>query len=82
MSLKEFLKTLATKEERESFAGRCSASFGYLQHVANGVRKASAQLAISIERETGGLVTCEETCPNADWEYIRSTQQPESKPAA
>lgn len=73
MKLKEYLEGLVGASARESFAERVGTSWGYLQHVASGRRKASGALAIAIERETNGDVPCEETCPDGDWGYIRST---------
>ncbi len=71
MSLIDYLETLKGVGEVESFASRCLTSVGYLNHVAKGRRQPSADLAIRIERESSGAVTCESLCPDTDWDYIR-----------
>jgi len=59
-------------EERKSFAKACGSSFWHLRNVAYKQKPCSPELAISIERESRGVVRCETTCPNgADWAYIR-----------
>lgn len=75
MTLKDYLAGLPSQADKDAFAESVGAKHGYLKHVANGVRTASSSLAINIERETGGLVRCEELCPDADWDYIRNSIQ-------
>ena len=72
MHLKDFLKSLK-KEQREDFALRCRTSHGQLQQVALGNRRAGESLAIDIERESHGIVRCEDLRPDVDWAYIRSS---------
>ncbi|HEJ3619859.1 TPA: helix-turn-helix domain-containing protein [Pseudomonas aeruginosa] len=43
---------------------------------ANGVRQVPAEHCPSIERATGGLVTCEEMRPDVDWACLRQRQVP------
>lgn len=38
-----------------------------------GVREVPAERCPTIERETGGLVTCEELRPDVEWGYLRGT---------
>ncbi|WP_246237758.1 helix-turn-helix domain-containing protein [Pseudomonas akapageensis] len=58
MTLHEYLKAL-DKAALEEFARRCSTSAGQLKQVAYNNRRASAALAVSIERESKGAVICE-----------------------
>lgn len=74
MQLKDYLlKQLSNSDARKTFAEKVGTTWGYLQHVMNGRRSCSETLAINIEKETQGVVTCEELCPETDWEYIRNT---------
>jgi DNA-binding transcriptional regulator YdaS (Cro superfamily) len=72
MSLLDFLKPLSGAD-RAGLAARCGTSIDYLFLIAYGHRKPKAALAISIERESGGKVRCEELLPDADWAYIRAS---------
>lgn len=74
MDLLEFIKPL-TREELASFAARCKTSAGQIKQVAYGHRRASAALAIDIDRETGSSVTCEQLRPDIDWAYLRGKQE-------
>jgi DNA-binding transcriptional regulator YdaS (Cro superfamily) len=74
MTLKDFLKTLKTIEERSAFADRCETTYGMLRNVAYG-KRAGESLCINIERETNGKVTCEDLRPDVDWAYIRGTKK-------
>lgn len=49
-----------TQEDRAAFAEQVSRSSGYLQLVAGGFRRASPQLANTIQEKSGGKVTREE----------------------
>lgn len=73
MTLHEFLKGLI-KADLEAFAGRCGTSPGQLRQVAYCNRRASAALAVNIERETQGVVVCEVLRPDIDWAYLRGSQ--------
>ncbi|NWB64435.1 YdaS family helix-turn-helix protein, partial [Pseudomonas sp. F1002] len=46
-----------------------------LKQVAYGNRRPSASLAINIERESQGQITCEQLRPDIDWAYVRGTKQ-------
>ncbi|TKD40724.1 transcriptional regulator [Azotobacter chroococcum] len=70
MSLHEYIKSLE-KLELEALAVRCNTSVGQIKHVAYGNRRAAAGLAVCLERETQGVVTCEELRPDIDWGFIR-----------
>lgn len=72
MNLLEFIKAL-DKQALQTLAGRCDTTPGQLKQVAYGHRRANAALAIALDRETLGLVPCEETRPDIDWAYLRNS---------
>lgn len=72
MNLHEYIKQLG-KTGLDAFAGRCRTSAGQLKQIAYGHRRPNAGLAIDIERESGGAVTCEELRADIDWAYLRSS---------
>lgn len=63
MELKQYLSRLASGD-RAKFAEQCGTSIGHLRNVAYGIRPASTELAVSIERESGGSVTRIEMFPD------------------
>ncbi len=73
MTLHEFLKGL-NKTDLEAFASRCDTSAGQLRQVAYCNRRASAALAVNIERESKGAVVCEVMRPDIDWAYLRGSE--------
>jgi len=70
MNLHAYIKDL-DKEALESLAARCQTSVGQIKQVAYGNRRASAGLAVCIDRETMAAVTCEALRPDIDWQYLR-----------
>lgn len=70
MTLHEYLKDL-DKASIEALAARCKTSVGQLKQVAYGFRRASPVLAIDLDRETQGKVSCEALRPDIDWAYLR-----------
>ncbi len=70
MSLHAYIKEL-DKESLCGLAERCDTTVGQLKQVAYGNRRANAGLAINLEKETAGRVTCEELRPDIDWAYLR-----------
>lgn len=74
MTLSEYLKTM-DKEGLDALARRCGTSAGQLKQVAYGNRRASAGLAVSMDRETGGEICCESLRPDIDWAYLRQAKQ-------
>ncbi|MEJ3576539.1 MULTISPECIES: YdaS family helix-turn-helix protein [Pseudomonas] len=72
MNLRSYIKTL-DKPTFEYFAGACETTVGQLRQVAYDNRRASAKLAINIERETCGAVTCEELRNDIDWAFLRKS---------
>jgi len=57
------------RPDRATFAIRCDTSLGHLTNVAYGYKPCSPELAVSIERESGGAVTRPELRPE-DWRKI------------
>lgn len=78
MDLKSYLSGLEPAD-RDRFAERCGTTIGHLRNVAYGCRTASEALAIAIDRESGGVVTCEESRPDVDWAYLRQRPAPGSE---
>lgn len=74
MTLSEYLKTM-DKEGLEAFAKRCGTSVGQLKQVAYGNRRASAGLAVCLDRETEGAIRCEALRPDIDWAYLRQAKE-------
>lgn len=74
MTLSDYLKTM-DKEGLEVFARRCGTSVGQLKQVAYGNRRASAGLAVCLDRETEGVIRCEALRPDIDWAYLRHSKQ-------
>ena len=54
---------------REDFAERCGTSLGHITNVMYGYKPCGPELAVSIERESGGAVTRRDLRPD-DWERI------------
>lgn len=52
-------------EDRDGFAKRCGTKEGHMRNVAYGYRKASTELAVSIERETRGEVSRKDMFPES-----------------
>lgn len=74
----EYLKGLSP-EQRAVLADRCDTSVDYLFQLGYGNRRPKPELAVSLDRETQGVVTCEEWRPDVDWAYLRSRHH---RPAA
>lgn len=54
------------KQDRLAFCQRVGASMSHLEKVACGHRPMSAELALAVERETGGAVRFERELPHID----------------
>lgn len=61
--------------DQQAFAKRCGTSVGYIRKAVSIGQKFGESLAIAIERETAGAVTCEELRPDVDWAFIRGTKR-------
>jgi DNA-binding transcriptional regulator YdaS (Cro superfamily) len=74
--LLKYLNRLS-KELRPEFASACGTTEGYLRKAISKSQRLGADLCINIERESNGLVLCEDLRPDVDWAYIRSTKNEE-----
>jgi len=76
--LLSFLKSLpSAQSERDAFAKKCGTSWAYLKQVSYGNKACQAWLAVNLERESNGILKCEEICSeDVDWAYIRSATPP------
>ncbi|MDZ4325536.1 MAG: YdaS family helix-turn-helix protein [Pseudomonas sp.] len=72
MTLHDYIKSL-DKSLLDDLARRCGTSVGQLKQVAYRNRRASAGLAVSIERESCQAIRCEHLRPDIDWAYLRGT---------
>lgn len=80
MNLSEYLRSLQ-KQGLTDFAGRCGTTIGQLRQVAIKSRRAGESLAINIERESGGVIRCEDLRPDVDWAYLRNSPKQQSEAA-
>jgi DNA-binding transcriptional regulator YdaS (Cro superfamily) len=71
--MKKFLDFLneLPMDGRDDFAKRCDTTFDYLRQIGYGNRPCREALAMKIERESKGAVTCEELCPDVPWSVVR-----------
>lgn len=81
MNLLDYLKTELPLDEREAFAIRCGTTLAHLKQVARNYRRAGEYLCINIDRETGGVVRCEDLRPDVDWAYLRNSGEKIDKAA-
>lgn len=80
MTLLELLKS-KTVDQQKALAAACDTSAQYLFHVAHGRKKAGESLCINLERESGGVIRCEDLRDDVDWAYLRNTK-PKKRRAA
>lgn len=76
MKLKKYIQSIPVSE-REIFAKKCDTTFNHLRNVAYGYKPAGESLCINIERESGGIVRCEEMRQDVDWDFLRGTSKQE-----
>lgn len=72
--LLKYLNSLS-KDSRAAYVAACGTTEGYLRKAASKHQSFRAELCILLERESGGVVRCEDLLPDADWAYIRSQSQ-------
>ena len=72
MNLRAYLNSLPMAERAE-FAHRCGTTIGYLKKQLTIGGNFGAEIAIAIERESGGVVRVESLTPKPDWAYIRAS---------
>jgi len=70
-TLRLYLNSLSPADQA-GFAKRCKTSVGYLRKAISIRQKISEGLVITIERESGGAVRCEDLRSDVDWKYLRT----------
>lgn len=70
--LSAYLRSLSPAEQH-AFAKRCSTSVGYLRKAISVGHRLGCDLVVAIERESRGIVRCEDLRPDTDWSYVRGT---------
>jgi DNA-binding transcriptional regulator YdaS (Cro superfamily) len=68
--LRSYLKSLDPGSQAV-FCARCGTSLRYLKKVMYGRKRLGDGLAVAIERESGGAVTCESLRPDLPWAHFR-----------
>lgn len=63
------------KAARLEFCARCGTSERYLRKAISIRQRLGADLCINIERESAGVVECEDLRPDVDWAFMRGTQR-------
>lgn len=63
------------KVARADFCAACGTTERYLRKAVSVSQRLGADLCINIDRESGGLVTCEHLRPDVDWAYLRGTDK-------
>lgn len=72
MDLRTYLNTL-NPPDQAGFAQRCGTTVGYLRKALSIGQKLGEGLCINIDRESAGVVPCEDLRPDVDWAYLRAT---------
>lgn len=78
MELRTYLNSCSF-DEQKSYASRSGTTLGYLRKALSTSQQIGERICIGLERESGGLVTCEELRPDVDWGYLRGTAKQRSK---
>lgn len=73
MSFLEYLRRLKTDQKVIVFAEKCGTSEAHLFQIARGYRRAGEDLCIRIDRESQGIIRCEDLRPDVDWGYLRGS---------
>lgn len=71
-TLRTYLNSLRPVEQAD-FCARCNTSVGYLRKAISVGHKLGDSLVVAIERESGGVVRCEDLRPDVDWAYLRNS---------
>ncbi|WP_186137944.1 transcriptional regulator [Burkholderia gladioli] len=61
--------------EQRGFARRCGTTVGYLRKAISTGQQLGESLCINIDRESRGLVRCEDLAPSVDWAYLRQSNR-------
>jgi len=68
-SLRRYLNGLSVAEQCE-FCARAGTTLNYLRKALSTKQRMSVELAIALDRESGGAVPMEAIRPDVDWAYI------------
>ena len=60
-------------DEQAAFATKAGTSIGYLRKALSVGQRLGESICIGIERESLGVVRCEDLRPDVDWAYLRGT---------
>lgn len=71
--LRKFLRAMPPIE-RTAFADRCGTTIGYLRKAVSVQSKMGVELCIAIERESRGVIVCEDLRPDVDWQFLRGSK--------
>lgn len=74
-ALLKYLNGLSTGD-RVDFCKRCGTSEGYLRKAVSRRQRLGEGLCILLDRESSGVVTCEQLRPDVDWAYLRGGGAP------
>ncbi|HBP27920.1 MAG TPA: hypothetical protein DD666_00710 [Advenella kashmirensis] len=67
-----------TVDRRKAFAESCATSYAHLNNFAHGQKpRIGESLCINIERESNGVIVCEDLRADVDWAVLRNTRKPE-----
>lgn len=69
------------KADRTRFCTACGTTERYLRKATSARQPLGPQLCINIDRESKGVVRCEDLRPDVDWAYLRNSR-PEQSGAA
>ncbi|MPW17909.1 Cro/Cl family transcriptional regulator [Paraburkholderia sp. CNPSo 3157] len=72
-----YLNSLSTEAQRD-FAARCGTTIGYLRKAISAGQQLGESLCINIDRESGGVVRCEDLAASVDWAYLRNSMTREA----
>ena len=75
------ITSIAGKPAREEFAKQCGTSLNMLQQVGYGNRSCSLNLAIGIDKATGGRLQFQKLYPDVDWPFVAQRLNGESSGA-
>lgn len=76
-TLRYYLNSLSVLEQA-ALAERCGTTLNYLRKAISKGQRLGETLCINLERESHGVVVCEELRPDVDWAYLRGTVRPKS----
>lgn len=69
--LRAYINGLPPNEQVE-FAERCETTIGYLRKALATKQRLGIELCIRLQRESGGVVRCEDVRPDVDWADLRA----------